>query len=291
MLRSPASRSLVLLSCLASSSAFTPLYSTPTQCSPFSVTWGGSNVTTGPPFVLLILPFDASPAVLKLPDSSYDATTKTGNYKLDELPLKTGTQFVLSMDDGYGELLSRPPDTFQTAHSIILASFMPTGRATGGVSLIQTVGSSSDTSCLPATASPTSSFFTLDPAVPSQCSSQTVSWNSTRYQVPPNIRGFIPGGQAFGLDRPASNSTTQQGWDVNIREGTQMVILVQPVASNQNTSESIDARTSPLITVTGKSNQGDSCLGTTSPSSTTMLVSTASVSTLSETNTSSGNVK
>jgi hypothetical protein len=65
-------------------------------------------VTTGPPFVLLILPFDARPAILNLPDSSYDATTKTGNYTLVKLPLKSGAQFVVSMDDGYGAPFSRP---------------------------------------------------------------------------------------------------------------------------------------------------------------------------------------
>jgi hypothetical protein len=142
--------------------------------------------------------------------------------------------------------------------------------------LIQTVGDSSDTSCLTADASSTSSFFTLDPAVPPQCSSQTVSWNSTRYQEPPDIRGFIPGGQAFGLDRPTSNSTAQQSWAVHIQEGTQMVLLVQPSASNQIPSGESDPRTSPLITITGKSSQGDACLDANSPSSTVASASTAS---------------
>jgi len=50
---------------------------------------GVSNVTTDPPFILLVLPLDTSPAILKLPDSSFDATMKTGKYTLDELPLKS----------------------------------------------------------------------------------------------------------------------------------------------------------------------------------------------------------
>ena len=151
---------------------------------------------------------------------------------------------------------------------------LPTGRGTGGVSLIQTVGSSSDTSCLTADASSMSSFFTLNPATPSQCSPQTVSWNSTRYREPPDIRGFIPGGQPFTLDRPTSNSTTQTVWDVHIREGTQIFFLVQPSVENQNTSGDGDARTSPLITVTGKSNQGDRCFNPNSPSSTVVSAAT-----------------
>ena len=275
-----------LLSSLVTTAAFTPLYSPATQCGSFTVSWAGSNVTTGPPFILLVLPLDASPTILKLPDSSFDATTKTGKYTLDKLPLKSGAQFIVTMDDGYGMLVSNP-ETFRPltrpSRPLLL-----TGRGTGGVSLIQTVGASSDTSCLPADVSSTSSFFTLNPSTPSQCAAQTVAWNSTRYRQPPDIRGFIPGGQSFTLDRPTSNSTTQQDWDVHIREGTQIVFLVQPAASNQNTS---DARTSQLITVTGKSSQGDGCLDTNSPSSTVESASITSIPTVPGTTDPSGNVK
>jgi len=170
------------------------------------------------------------------------------------------------------------PDTVQSALTLpFLPLCLLPGRATGGVSLIQTVGDSSDASCLPTDLSPMSSFFTFNPPVLSQCFSETVSWNSTRYPEPPDIRGFIPGGRAFGLDRPTSNSSTQQGWDVNIRDGTQVVFLALPVASDQNTS---NARTSPLITITGKSSQGDACLNADSPSSTLLLDSIVSSSTI-----------
>lgn len=94
---------------LVATVGFSPLYSPAAQCAPFTVTWPGSNVTTGPPFELLILPFDAPPAIFKLPDSSYDATTKTGRYTLDKLPMKSGAQFVVSMDDGYGTPCPSPP--------------------------------------------------------------------------------------------------------------------------------------------------------------------------------------
>jgi hypothetical protein len=164
--------------------------------------------------------------------------------------------------------------------SALTCSHLPTGRGTGGISLIQTVGGSSDASCLTADVSSMSSFFTFNPAIPSQCSAQTVSWNSTRYRQPPDIRGFIPGGQAFTLDRPTSNSTTQKDWTVHIREGTQIVFLVQPAALNQSTSAGSDARTSPLITVLGKSGQGDACLDTNSPSSTVVSTSTTPIPTL-----------
>ena len=182
---------------------------------------------------------------------------------------------------------SSPPDNLLSAHT----TFSSTGRGTGGVSLIQTVGDSSDASCLTADVSAMSSFFTLNSATPSQCSPQTVSWNSTRYREPPDIRGFIPGGQPFTLDRPASNSTTQQDWDVHIREGTQFVLLVQPAASNQNASGNNDARTSPLITVTGKSSQGDACLDAGSPSSTVELPMITSIPTVPGSTDPSGNLK
>jgi hypothetical protein len=289
----PLSLSLALFPILAAT-GFTPLYSPPTQCGPFTVNWGGSNITTGPPFILLVLPLDAPPTIIRIPDSAFDPTTNTGKYTLDKFPLKSAAQFVLTMDDSNGLFVSylipfrtliqpsRPP--------------LPTGRATGGVSLIQTVGDSSDATCLTAEVSPLSSFFALNPATPSQCASQNVSWNSTRYREPPDIRGFIPGGQAFTLDRPPSNSTTQQDWDVHVREGTQFLFLVQPAPSSQNASVNTNARTSPLITVTGKGSRGDSCFNTGSPSSTivsSVAISsvTASISTISGATEAPGNVK
>lgn len=90
----------------AAAAAFTPFYSSTTQCGPFTVTWGASNVTTGPPFVLLILPLDAPPIIVGLPNSAFDPTTKTGKYTLDKLPLKSAAQFIVTMDDGYGVFFS-----------------------------------------------------------------------------------------------------------------------------------------------------------------------------------------
>jgi len=108
MLRSTSRNLFALFSLLPLAVAFTPVYSAITQCGPLTVTWGGSNVTTGPPFVLLVLPFDATPAIVKIPDSSFDPTTKIGKYTLDKLPLKGGAQVLLTMDDGYGALFSHP---------------------------------------------------------------------------------------------------------------------------------------------------------------------------------------
>ena len=147
---------------------------------------------------------------------------KTGTYTLDKPPVRSGAQFSVTMDDGP---CVSPPIRLRTL-TRRSDPHLPTGRSTGGVSLIQTVGSPSDASCLIADVSSMSTFFTLNPTnptIPSQFSLQTVSF----YTIP-----FIPGGQPFTLDRPTSNSTTQTVWDVHIREGTQKKFLVQPAASD-----------------------------------------------------------
>ena len=129
------------------------------------------------------------------------------------------------------------------------------------------MGDSPDSSCVSTKAPSLNSSFTLDPPVPSQCSGQTVSWNSSLYPQPPDIRAFIPGGNAFHFTPPASRSATQLAWRVNIREGTQMVLLVQPASLTADTN----AITSPLISVT--SSQDDTCLKLGSPSSTVKFTS------------------
>jgi len=107
----------------------------------------------------------------------------------------------------------------------------------------------------------------------------------------PILEGLSPVASLFTLDRPTSNSTTQTVWDVHIREGTQILFLVQPAAEDQNTLGGGNARTSALITVTGKSSQGYTCLDTNSPSSTVVPAVTTSIPTFPGTTDPSGNVK
>jgi len=134
-----------------------------------------------------------------------------------------------------------------------MTPFLPTGETSGGVSSIRTVGSGDPhtSKCdIPDTPS-TNSFFTLDPTFPAQCAGQTVSWNTTRYHEPPDIRGFIPGVGTFSFNRPTSQNATRVAWEVPYLEGTQMVLLLRPGASTKGG----DAITSPLITVTGKGDE------------------------------------
>ena len=173
-------------------------------------------------------------------------------------------------------LVCRPIDIAQGTHT-------DNYSLKGEVSSIQTVGSSSDTSCLIAQDSPSGSSFTLDPPIPSQCSTQTISWNPTVYQNPPYIRVFIPGSRAFHPHLTPVN-VTRQAWDVNIQEGTQIFLLVQ---SARTLARDRDARTSPLITVTGKSSQGDACLGENSLSSMVTAALTTTTSRIASTVTAS----
>ena len=195
---------------------------------------------------------------------------------MNKLPLKSGSQFIVVTDDGDGVLICRPIDIIQGTHTNI--DFFK-----GEVSSIQTVGSSSDTSCLIAQDSPTSLSFTLDPPVPSQCSTQTISWNPTVYQEPPYIRVFIPGSRAFH-PRLTPVNVTRQAWDVNVQEGTRMFLLVQSVGSLTRDRE---ARTSPLIRVTGKSSQCDACLDENSLSSMVTVSLTTTTSRIASTLTAS----
>ena len=80
----------------AATVAITTSYSVPTQCGPFTITWVGQ----WPSFELLILPFDAEPIWIAAPGQgfSYNIRTNTSSYTLDMLRLKSGTQFLATMD-------------------------------------------------------------------------------------------------------------------------------------------------------------------------------------------------
>jgi len=74
------------------------LYSAATQCGPFTITW--ENTTS--PLSLLILPFDTQPIISNLTNPLYDPVAATWNYTLDQLPLKSGVKFIVTLDFGYG---------------------------------------------------------------------------------------------------------------------------------------------------------------------------------------------
>ena len=140
------------------------------------------------------------------------------------------------------------------------------------VSSVQTVGDSSNSSCVSTDPSPMSSFFTLAPPAPSTCSWYFVFLNYTRYQEQPDIRVLIPGGQAIKLGDPIMFKNTIP-WSVNVRQGTQVVVFVE-----SSTGLVADSRTSPLITVTAS--QNDDCLSLSELKSTVILSTDTHVSTV-----------
>jgi hypothetical protein len=99
--------------------AFNTSFTPPTQCGPLTITWNATQDTqTGPPYKLLIIPVNGPssplpdstglgqglslPVVTDIPDSAWDATTRSGTFTIQQLPLKTGEHFVIIMDDGFG---------------------------------------------------------------------------------------------------------------------------------------------------------------------------------------------
>ena len=150
------------------------------------------------------------------------------------------------------------------------------------VSPIQTVGNSSDSSCVSTDPSPMNSFFTLDPPVPSTCSIQSVTWNETRYQEPPNIQVLIPGGPALQLDRPTTNTPAFTTWRVLISDGLQAFVFVESATG-------ADSRTSPLFTVTEEQNYD--CFYDLGELRSTVIASTVTASTITASPESTKKVK
>ena len=122
-----------------------------------------------------------------------------------------------------------------------------------------------------------SSFFSLDPPIPSTCSPQVVRWNETRYQEPPNVRVLVPGTQALKLDFSTSGSfKVNKTWDVNVQSGTQVVFFVE-----SSIGRVADSRTSrPFMVTTSPSRIGNDCLGELEPKSTVILSTDTSMSTI-----------
>ena len=247
---------------------------TPAQCGPFhfSIALDGAIWDS----YLNILPLDDLPVGGDV-NIVNDNQTKTVNLTLNKLPLKTGTQFVVVLEyqSQSCTLFSSPLQVTnpECSHDAILLAYVLLIVVNGGifVSPIQTVGDSSDSSCVSTNPSLISSFFSLHPPVPSTCLTQSVTWNETRYQEPPKILVLIPGGQAMKLGQQ-DKTLKYESWHVSVRTGTQMIVFVE-----SPTRLTTDSRTSPLITVTA--GQIDDCLPYLGELKSTAILSTVAAST------------
>ncbi|CAE7097273.1 unnamed protein product [Rhizoctonia solani] len=171
-------------------------FSDATQCGIVTVTWSAATTESiGPPFVIRVAAFGLAPLVFNLPSSSWSAVSRAGSYSFT-MPWSEGTQFLSVMDDGFG-------------------------MGTGGVSGIQTVKSSSNSTCINSIImQPRQTFDVASSFV--QCSQVNMNWTEAATSET-RITGLIPNGVSFQLDPPliASKSTT---WDLNIEAGTTFVL-------------------------------------------------------------------
>ncbi|ORY26245.1 hypothetical protein BCR39DRAFT_261379 [Naematelia encephala] len=139
------------------------------------------------------------------------------------------------------------------------------------------VGSSSNTSCLNDNLL-YDFFFSIDPQTnPSQCSSMAISWNDN-VTYPLHLYGLIPSGSAFEVSVPQTSSDVDIDWTVDIRSGTDFLLLMADSGTYQT------GGSSSLLTV----GSGDgSCINSTSPASATPSSSTSSSARSSSSSTSS----
>ncbi|CUA67016.1 hypothetical protein RSOLAG22IIIB_02932 [Rhizoctonia solani] len=134
------------------------------------------------------------------------------------MPWPEGTQFITVMDDGFG-------------------------LGTGGISGIQTVKSSSNSTCINSSITKPSHIFDIYSSFV-QCSQVSLNWTEPATSQT-RIAGLVPNGVAFQLDPPltGSKSTT---WDLNIEAGTNFVLIYNDGSGN--------GLTSPLLQSLGGSN-------------------------------------
>ena len=86
---------IIFFSLPAITVALTVSYSTPSQCGPFNVTWDHPSDF----YKFYILPLNGQPEIVD--DQVHDKSeVQAHEYLVDQLKLKTGTQFVVSLGDG-----------------------------------------------------------------------------------------------------------------------------------------------------------------------------------------------
>ncbi|WVR09119.1 hypothetical protein IAU60_006181 [Kwoniella sp. DSM 27419] len=198
--------------------------STPQQCSDFTIQWSGGT----PPYQLVIVPTITVQGGriinMTLPDNLTNPYSYT--FQLEE---PTGLEFMVAMSDA-------------------------TGFGAGGTTSVLTVGSSSDSSCLPSALN-YDFFFSIDPnSAPASCTSMTVSWPENATE-PVSLYGLIPHGSAFQV--PIDQSSLSHNWQVDIKPNTQFLLLMSDEGQYKT------GGSTPLYQV---QNGDTGCVSSTSPS-------------------------
>ncbi|KAG1895352.1 uncharacterized protein F5891DRAFT_1058979 [Suillus fuscotomentosus] len=231
-----------IASCLSVARAFSVTVGTPTQCGPLNISWTGGQA----PFEILLAPSLQTYQNYTVPASGF--SNGKGSFSILQLPLPTGTTFLLVMSDA-------------------------TRFGSGGTTNILTVGSSvGDNVCSTAVLSPPYTFQ-LDPLPPIQCSPFTILAQSTAV-LPITIVQLIPGGQltVFYSNNNSFTSVT------DVTGGTNLMYFVTDSLGRQGGISGFEQ-------VVGTGNF--SCISTTSPSITAGISSTTTTPSTSSSSASS----
>ncbi|WVF65633.1 hypothetical protein IAT40_000364 [Kwoniella sp. CBS 6097] len=177
----------------ASVSAFSFSTSTPQQCSDFTIQWSGGT----PPYQLVMVPTITITGGRIINITIPDNLSSPYSYTF-ELEEPTGLEFLVAMSDS-------------------------NGFGTGGTTSVLTVGSSTDSSCLPGSLN-YDFFFSLNPdSNPTACSSMSISWPDNATE-PVGLYGLIPHGSAWSI--PIEQSSTSYNWQVDIQSETRFLLFM-----------------------------------------------------------------
>jgi hypothetical protein len=142
-----------------------------------------------------------------------------------------------------------------------------TGFGTGGTTAVATVLNGTSGCFNPDVNFSVDFFFNIAPSQTlSQCSNTRIWWDATTVQGTPQFYGVIPAGQSFEITTPQGgySNVTNEGlgfnWDVNVPTGT-TILLVASDNRGFGTGGSVQY-------IIDASNNGNSCLSGSSPSST-----------------------
>ncbi|KAF7344599.1 hypothetical protein MSAN_01942000 [Mycena sanguinolenta] len=214
--------------------------SQPTQCGNVSITVSGGT----PPYQVLVVPYGSSPLPNNIearkiqdegPFSSADISFK--------LNFPENSQFVAVMTDS-------------------------TGFASGGTSVGVLVGSSGDASCFDASQNVQPEFvYSIVPGgVITQCEPTRIWWDpNAGVQGTPKFQGVIPGGISFEIPQGPITQVAEEGtgfnWTAPLRGMTTFLLVAGDDRGNGTGG-------STLYIVSSGTNNDNSCLNSTSPSST-----------------------
>lgn len=211
-------------------------FTTPSQCGQFNVSFAGS-VAPVFPLSLTVVPFEANPLTLRVPDNSWNSATNSGSIHVTFLPFLEGTEFVASLDDG-------------------------NGRSAGPVSDVIAIKGSNSTSCILPEGN--TNFYNIEGNL-TQCSHFNVTFDPEKIQNRPSIRAFLPRVISFPLN--ATNSPLQ---NLTIDAGSHS----SKAHSNDSRKDSGDGSTSSKSSDGTSSSTSTTSSAATGDSSTTSTTST-----------------